>query len=218
MKKNSLTLKSVAVYLLAVDLLFITLHLLLMVFHHADQSNPLSLQADRGFSELFQYAKELFIVIALYRCALQMQSKAYLSWAALFLFLFLDDSLSIHEGLGHWIGGAFLEQFGQTLPDGVGELTVAAGFGIPLLSGIAFSFLRGDSYFQKVSLYLGALVGILIFFGVILDFATHYIHIHSKVTLLLSVIEDGGELIAMSLITLYSIHLQQVSKAIQHQQ
>ena len=55
---------------------------------------------DGGYAEIFQYMKELAVVLMLSFFYWRRKAFIYLGWGILFLFLLLDDSLQIHENLG----------------------------------------------------------------------------------------------------------------------
>lgn len=196
---------------LATDIAFIILHLIFS--HGALTSNVnFSLERDRGYSEIFQYVKEYWSALLLGFLAIQARSLLYLSWSGLFFYLLLDDSMKIHERLGSFISKefSFSPMFGLRAID-LGELTVSALVGLFFLAAIAINYRWGDRFSKKVSKSLIKLLFALAFFGIVVDM----LHIGlSRLPLvgrffdrLLGIVEDGGELIVMSLIVCFLFSL-----------
>ena len=128
-----------------------------------------SLQADLGLSETFQYVKEVWIVILLVMVAIGQRKWVYGSWACLFLYLLLDDSLQIHENLGVCLAEHFtLEPLLGLRARDFGEIAVSA------------------------------------FFGIFVDM----LHVALPDVPGLAVLEDGGEMVVMSLIVWYVFNLE----------
>ncbi|WP_414561941.1 MULTISPECIES: hypothetical protein [unclassified Anabaena] len=201
---------------LATDIAFIVLH---VVFSHGALTSNVnfSLEKDRGYSEIVQYVKEYWSALLLGFLAIQASSLLFLSWSGLFFYLLLDDSLRIHERLGSFISKEFSLSpiFGLRAID-LGELTVSALVGLFFLIAIAISYRWGDRFSKKVSKSLIKLLFALAFFGLVVDM----LHIGlSNLPLvgrffdrLLGIVEDGGELVVMSLIVCFLFSLPSQSK------
>jgi len=81
--------------LLVADCAFIVLHFLLLT---PFLTTPLlSLGRDNGYPEIYQYVKELWIVVLLLSILTKTRVAGYSVWALLFLYLLMDDALQIHE-------------------------------------------------------------------------------------------------------------------------
>lgn len=192
--------------LLATDLAFIILHLIysytsLLALDKLIPANVFSLETDRGYSELFQYIKEYWIALLLGVLALRNRSLLYLSWSLLFAFLLLDDAVGLHEKIGVFTSQKFA--FGSLFrlrPIDFGELLATAIAGFFFLGAIALTHRQSDRSAREVSKKLMVLLFALAFFGVAIDM----LHVALKTPVtdpLLIVLEDGGELMVMSLIT-----------------
>jgi len=184
--------------LLAADGLFIAVHL------WAAEARPgqrlLSIEADNGYPEVFQYLK--FFWLALLTALLAWRTRAFgcLSWSGLFLYLLLDDLLRLHED-----GGAALAEAWQLpallglRPKDLGELAVTAGAALVLLPAIALAWSRGGPGLRSLSRRLAPLLALLVLAGVGLDLLASALQPTGWPRLLLGILEDGGEMVVVSL-------------------
>jgi hypothetical protein len=186
--------------LLSADLAYIFLHVaneLLPFVRH----DLLDLGKDKGHPEFFQYVKFLWILILLSYTCLKRRSVHYISWVLVFVYFLLDDAMRIHEQVGGQIAGSldFTPILGLRRQD-VGELVLSAFAGTILLAILMWAYAAGSQAFRKLSQDLALLIIILAIFGVIFDMAHSAIKPGESVTFILGVIEDGGEMLAVSLI------------------
>ena len=190
--------------IILLDLIFILLHIL---FKFKILSNPLfSIEMDRGFSEYFQYLKEITIAIFLLLAFKYQRHLTYLSWSCLFLYLFIDDSFSIHEDLGKYLVNTFnLPSPGLNLrPQDLGEIVVSFVFGSILLSFILYSYSRANTTLKTTSKLLAVMICLVAFFGVFIDL----IHVAAPFgTSIWGLIEDGGEMITISFLVAMTYNL-----------
>lgn len=195
-------------FLLAGDAAFILTHIALRLTGALDTYPMFALYLDGGYPEYYQYAKEAWICIAFCIAAVTTREYRYLAWSALFCFLLLDDSLGIHEVIGTalatgWSLSAHLGVRGQDF----GEIAAMALTGGVLLMALGVCYWRGSAEFKKASSHLFGILAIIIFFGVFVD-SLHFLYeINWKVSLVAVVIEDGGEMIGMSLAAWYAMRL-----------
>ncbi len=187
------------ILLLLADFVFILIHLL---FSKHLFSNPLfSIEMDRGYAEVYQYIKEFWILVLLCFMALKNKQIIYFGWSILFMYLLFDDSLQIHERLGSILSNRLHLQPGFALrADDIGQIGASALFGILLFSVLGFAYLLSDDTAKQVSKRLFILVVCVAFFGVVVDM------FHVAIPgggLILGIIEDGGEMVIMSMIVSY---------------
>lgn len=193
------------ILLLSTDLAFIVLHTI--DFLDPSLNNPLlSLEKDQGFPEVFQYIKWFWIIVLLVIISMKRRSVNYIAWGLFFTFLLLDDILEIHEEFGILLA----ENYTLTLPLGlrlrdIGELIIAGTAGVVLLFIVLLAYRYGSQAFKKMSLDMLLLFLALAFFGVIIDtlHVIAYFKIGWKVSAVLAVIEDGGEMFVASLLLWY---------------
>ena len=153
---------------------------------------------------MYQYLKFLAIIVSLIITALKNASLLYVAWTSDFVYFLLDDSLRVHERVGRYIAANlnFVPPLGLKLYD-YGQLAVSATAGIILLLPLVWAYKNGSRMFREVSQDLALLILLLIFFGVVVDMAHSAIKLGWKITFLLGVIEDGGEMLSVSLILWY---------------
>lgn len=189
---------------LCADIAFILLHMSNRLL--ASPNVLFYLNVDGGYPEVFQYIKEYWIAIALFAVCWRTREWIYGTWGLLFTYLLCDDALAIHESVGqavanHW---NYVPVLGLRARD-LGELTVSVVVGSAFLVLITYFYLRCGNNAKNVSKDLVLLLGLLVFFGVFVDL------VHVTVVDLpvkgFNIIEDGGEMITMSMIASYVVHL-----------
>ncbi len=194
--------------LLIADLSFMLIH----VIYKMDLiSNSLfSIEKDRGYAEIYQYIKEFWIVVLLFITAIKRTHIIYFAWSLLFMYLLLDDSLQIHEKFGRYLVNYFNFQpmFSLRAQD-FGELSISMFFGFLLFTFIGISYLLSDHIAKKISKHLFLLVMSVAFFGVLVDML-HIAIPYGKS--MFGLIEDGGEMLIMSIIVWYTFDLKAALK------
>lgn len=170
-----------------------------------------SLSRDRGYAEIFQYVQEYWIV-GLFLILAARHAWPYVVWMLLFGYLLLDDSIFIHERFGFAMGEYFaFIAFAGLRPRDYGELIVSATIGLFFLLLIGFAYYRGTATFRNVSRRMMLYLLVLVFTGVMLD--TLHIVVgnvmgeSSPLYALMTILEDGGEMVIMSVICGYAFSL-----------
>lgn len=188
--------------LVCVDMAFIAAHVLTRGVGGVEAYD---LGNEGSYSEVFQYAKTWGLVFVLCTLWLRTRDQVYCAWTLLFAYVVCDDAFQIHERGGKLIAAyfAYAPAFGLQAKD-FGELTVWAAFGVAFLTAITATYLNSSAAARKASLGIGQLFGLLAFFGAVVDMA------HSAVAgrilkAAIGVLEDGGEMLAMSLICWYVV-------------
>ena len=184
--------------LLSADVVFVLFHLVL-----GSHQALFNLGTDRGHSEVFQYIKEYWIAIVLFVMCWRTREGIYGAWALLFAYLLCDDALLIHERVGLAWQSMFAPTLGLRARD-FGELAFSGSMGLGFLALIAFFHLRCSSSAKSVSRTMAVLLGVLVFFGVVVDM----VHVAAYPVIRgLTVVEDGGEMVTMSVLASYVVHL-----------
>ena len=190
------------------DFIFIVLHL---VGQLGLLSEQFDLTREGSYAELFQYIKEFWCTILLLLIAWRVRSAAYLVWVLFFGYLLADDMLQIHENGGELIAAHlnFASGLGLRAKD-LGELTVTLAVATMLLIALGLTYWRSTARFRKVSVDILLLLTGLAFFGVAMDMLHVMVYnvemlgdwarILGEAT---GLIEDGGEMLVMSLIVWY---------------
>ena len=196
--------------LLLADLVFILLHCI-YVFTDLLDTSLYSLSRDRGYAEFFQFTKELWIAVLLLILAIRQRRALYYVFSLLFLYFLIDDSLEFHESFGEFLADVLNPQSALGLrPVDFGELLVSAAFGLLFLLLIVIFYLLSDAFARRVGHNIIALVFILAFFGIAFDMLEIIIE-QPEIGRIFVILEEGGELLVMSVITwfVYRLDLQQ---------
>jgi hypothetical protein len=194
--------------LLAVDLALIVAHLL---WGYDDWF--WDIEADTGYPETFQYLKWAAATLLLLILAWKRRATIYTVWAALFLYLLLDDSQSIHERSGGWLSRRLnLDEFEEVYRQhfeyfflqahDFGELIFAAAVAATIAVALYFSWPGIKAKRERsVTKWLVGWVFLFAFFAVGVDML-HVMawEIYPPAIDLLLVVEDGGEMICASLL------------------
>jgi hypothetical protein len=195
--------------LLATDLVFVGIHCLWLAVP-AISNYSLSIEADRGYAEIFQYVKLFWIFLNFVSISVIQTRFSYLAWASLFLYLLLDDSLLLHERLGEQIANvfSFREVIYLQLED-LGELLVSFSVFLVFLMLFVAVYPRSSTRFRKDSRALIVMLFGLAVFGVGFDMVHVMLDsmpgaIGRKLYYLAAIIEDGGEMAVVSLICYFS--------------
>lgn len=195
--------------LILTDLLFIAIHLIARAFPSLVSSREALLVCERGYAELYQYVKWLWLVLLMLLYFAQHRHTVYLFWAGAFAYLLLDDSMRIHETAGLWLR----EHLSLPSPGGMrgrdlGEILVSLGVG-SIMMAVALPMAGFSTRYERiVTLIFIGMLGGLALCGILAD-ALHMMvkPSHGALVLVLEIIEDGGELIVASvgLSTAYSL-------------
>ena len=188
--------------LIAGDITFVLLHLV----HKFTPLLPytlFSLTRDGSFSEYFQYLKELGVVVLLLSLAARHRKLLFASYAGLFLYFFADDFFQIHERAGESLANyiQLLPAFGLRAQD-FGELTVFGFFGFVFVLLIGLTHILSDPQTRQFSRQLLLLVILLAIFGIVFDML-EIGSSHPVMGPILGILDDGGEMVVMSMITVF---------------
>lgn len=165
------------------------------------------LEYDGSYPEFFQYLKFFWLSCIFAHLSVK-ADRRYLLWTALFGYLLLDDSLSIHETAGERLG-LYLSWAPSGLggPAAVGELILFASIGLFTVAAVAILAPRHPPAFRQLSADLVVLLAFVAVFGVGID-AIHSVAegmfgSGKHIAVIFGAIEDGGEMLAVSLIVGY---------------
>ncbi len=165
--------------------------------------NPaFSLAHDQGYSEVFQYVKEFAIGFCFALLLWKTRQPVYLVLSALFCFFLLDDSLTLHELAGEYLAAAWgLGALPPLRARDVGEVLFAGGVGAVALGLGVATYRRSDEAARRVARYTAGAVVVLAGLGVGVDLLHQALQTVWGLSFFLLVVEDGGELAVMSVIT-----------------
>jgi hypothetical protein len=159
-----------------------------------------SLEVERGFPEWVQYVKYAVAALLLFRNARRGFGATAAVWASLFVVLLVEDSFQIHEHGGFRLSLLIaLPQIGGMAPNQLGEVIVAATEGLVLIGALAWVLRSASAESWALSIVLFAGLLALTTFGVVVD-AAHSLVDDRWFAPALGYIEDGGEMIAASVL------------------
>ena len=190
------------VLLFAADLIFIAIHFVHIATPYLHDV-LYSLEADGGFAEWFQYTKEFWAIVLAIVVWRRTGRPWIIGWILAFGYFLLDDAFSVHELAGdiayrHLGLGAALGLRAQDF----GELLVTGITGLCLFSIIFLLYRRANENDRAVCRDLTLLVLALVAFGVGLDMV-HSMLPGVNLRLAMGLIEDGGEMVTMSVTCWY---------------
>ncbi len=179
-------------------------NLLKLVFVALLENDLFNIDRDRGYPEIYQYIKFFWIIVLLFNLSLKNRSLHYIPWILLFTYFLLDDSIPIHGRAGHFFAEHFnfTPLFGLRLQD-YGQLAISAIAGILLFLPLVWAYRKGTQIFRKISLDIGLLVLVLVFFGVVVDMMHAAVHLGNAVDFIMGFVEESGEMLAVSLVLWY---------------
>jgi hypothetical protein len=192
--------------LISADTAFVIVHL---IHISGVTGNDLySLKRDLGYPEIFQYLKAYWIVIMLAALWWRTREYVYAAWTLLYAYLLCDDAFQIHERSGGAIARyrGYEDAFRLTAQD-FGELTVFGLFGLFSLVLISITYLHSTRDAKNASQDLILLFGLIAFFGLVVDVVHSLAAEDGYLEAVLGVVEDGGEMFAMSVICWYVMNL-----------
>lgn len=197
----------IAVLLLGTDLLLASFHLghhFTGRFNHVDWN----LTRERSAGEYFQYLKYIWCCWMFLLVFSRRRQALDLAWAGLMAYLLLDDYKSFHEKGGGLLTRAlgFQPRFGLRGHD-FGEATYVLIVGSVVMLALVLAYRASDRFARADFAVLIALMFGLLLAGVGVD-SLHILVLSDPVLEpVVGLLEDGGEMIVMSLITIYCIHM-----------
>lgn len=196
---------SLLILLVIVDLLFIGMHVV-HVWSPWLKSLMYSLERDSGLAEQYQYIKHIWVAACFAILFLRQRAFTFAGWSLFFAYLFVDDALQVHESMGTVLSDAFgfEPMFGLRAKD-FGEIAVAATVGVAACVFAWLTFRRGREASRNVSADVLCLLVALGLFGVFFD-TLHTITYFRlpAVSPVFALIEDGGEMLVVSLTVAYA--------------
>jgi hypothetical protein len=166
------------------------------------EATAFDVSRDLGLAEGFGYVKQLWIVVLLAWLAVLGLRRSYLPWVLLFGYLLVDDLLGIHESVGGRLVLAVGADPEQRIAGGIraqdaGEVALLAAVTTTVFAMLVVCFVRGTARTRRTYRHLALLTLALAGFGIAVDLVAmsvgpgqtqHWLHL----------LEDGGELLAIS--------------------
>ncbi len=194
------------------DILFIIVHAL-HVWTPWFAAYSFGIDVDGGLAEIYQYLKQFWLAACLGIVFLQTRRWAFVGWALFFGLLLLDDLLQIHERVGGVLGPklGIPPAFGIRTKD-YGEIAWALALGLCAVGMVTMTFRSGGQMARRVSADLLCLLGALALFAVFFDTLHTMSHFRAPALApVLTLVEDGGEMIVVSAIAAYAFNVMKNS-------
>lgn len=195
------------VLLVAADFVFVVLHILTINTDLIHRKLFL-IGKDYGYAEVYQYIKEFWVVVLLFYLFVRRPSYLLISWCFVFSYIFVDDAFRVHEQVGSFL----TEYFGFTRALGLpgyqyGEFVFATIVGAVILIVLGASYFLSDRKHRGVSNSLLFLLAGFFFFSFFIDFI-HEFFMDAELGWVFTAIEDGGEMVVMSVVAWYVFYLE----------
>ncbi len=190
------------VLLLGVDLLLIAADVLVHVVRRR-QVPVWQVSWDGGYGEFLQYVKYVWVIALLVGVAALRRAWSVLIWVPLFAYLLVDDRYQLHERLGAHLAQVWglPDTLGLRAVD-LGELLVMAAVSLAGVLLLLVGMVASTSATRRALVDVLLLLGVMAFFAVVVDMA-HILFLTSPAEPLVGVLEDGGEMLALTLVVAY---------------
>lgn len=205
--------RQVLVWCVSIDLSFIAFHLILALARYfglmpielPDVLKYFSIINDRGLPEFFNNLKTLLAAIFLFATWARSRQAVYLCWALVFLTAVLDDGFLIHERVGEAIYRGF---FSGCLGSGwifLGQLVMGAAYALIFGTALLVAHASAEDHHAANSYVILLVLLVVVFFAFFVDGLHGLLRAlqpglgHTPVFQgLFNVLEDGGEMISLS--------------------
>jgi hypothetical protein len=187
---------------LGADFAFIILHIIDKTL--IPSSSLCNIAGLCSYLTIYQLVK-LFWAIILFAYVLKStRCSGYVAWILVFTYLLLDEASQMHQKIGNYIANSVDAYLPHTLslqPRHF-ELAVLVIAGTFLLAIVAWAYFHSPRSFQKISNDVLLFVAVWAFFGVFTDMTAAVKH-GPLVKFVSDIVEDGGEMVVLSLIIWY---------------
>jgi hypothetical protein len=171
----------------------------------------LGISREQSIPETLNYAKWAASLVFLTACFLRLRRPLFGCLAMLFLMILADDALLIHERLGADLAqGLSIPPMQALDAKHVGEIVVFGGMGFVALALLGAAYLgAGPALRPLVNRFLLVIAGLAVT-GVAFDAAHHMSSalqpspLRQAAGLILTIVEDGGEMVFASLAAAYA--------------
>lgn len=186
--------RSLALALVGVDAAFLVAHLLFKV--GMLEGERWAVTEDRTYSEFAGYAKEAFLALLFAAVCAARRQPAHGALALVFVAFLADDALTLHERIGAEGGRLFVyDGPGAARGHDVAELGVLAAFAVAALGLLLVSMRPSDRMARRDTMVALAGIGVIFVFAALVDALHSTVAFHT-----VGVVEDGGEMVALSLL------------------
>jgi hypothetical protein len=166
------------------------------------------LRVENGWPEQFAYAKQATSAALLFLLWRRTRSGVFAAWAAVFACVLVDDRLQVHERVGRILARQLPlpQEVAGLREQDLGELAVWGLAGVVPLVVVAVLHRRSSEHVRADSRGMAVVVAGYAFFGVVVD-QFHTLTLGGPLDRGLGVLEDGGELVLLSVAVWYAAAL-----------
>ena len=187
--------------LLCSDILFNLFHIIQHTLVSISSPNYIWLETSL---EIYHLIKLFWIVVLFIYLLKLTRFPGYISWLLVFIFILIDDAFLLHQKIGFQVAEDLYPFLPATLrlPPRFFEIAVLAVVGFIVMAIVAWTYFHSSRIFRKISQDLLIFILALVFFGAIVDLVAALSFGH-EVIMGFVIIEDGGEMVVLSLILWY---------------
>ncbi|WP_332674225.1 hypothetical protein [Aromatoleum sp.] len=161
---------------------------------------------DGSYPEIYGYAKEIFLTVLFVAAYSMGRQIVYLALALLFAICALDDSLALHEATGRYLAATI--GVSQSAGGLIGWSLLGS---VPMLAILA-AYRRSDPTSRRHAEAILLAFAILLFFAVGMDLVHAVVQRYvSGFQTVLTILEDGGELLTLTLLCTMSLAIVRFS-------
>ena len=162
------------------------------------------LRAEGGWPEQFGYAKQATCAALLLLLRRRTGGGVFAAWAAVFACALVDDRLQVHERVGGVVARQLpVPELAGLREQDVSELAVWGLVGVVPLVVVALLHRRSSGDVRAASRGMAVVLAGYAFFGVVVD-QFHALALGGPLDRGLGVLEDGGELLLLSVAVWYA--------------
>lgn len=205
------------VLLLSFDTVLLVMHIIYVYFeyHLLEAEHDLSsfnMNEDGTYSEIFEYLKNILIIFTLAGSWYRNRQLIFLTLSAIFIFTLVDNIFQLHERFGEFVSPLLQSttQYFDTAPAALGEFLFYAAIGPALLGSLTLALFRAREEYHVYGVIFLILLILLGGFGVGVDLIhsalidmkglDSWTMLSGPLDKILGFVEDGGELIILSII------------------
>lgn len=195
--------------LLIVDIGFVILHVVAAFCF--PENRLLYIDVDRSYAEIFQAVKYVIAMVFLCCAAIAGRAWALVFWVPVFLGFLITDLLEMHERAGKYLGRVLpSEVWGERSQD-VWELCVYLLGAAVMAVVVGFGYRFASSAVRWAFRVMGVLILFFVVFGLGADFLHSLLPRTSLGADMMMLVEDGGEMLAVSGFVVFVARLVTVS-------
>jgi hypothetical protein len=202
---NERSFKRILVTILALDIAFILVHIVSLPDNQIAQNlkdslderfrMKLRIDHDRSYSEIYEYAKSLLCIVGLLRCYSRARNGIYVAITSIFTLILADNAFRMHE----LIGSVLMREF-PSIGQNKGEFIA---FLVYLAASAALLWRTFPALSSRHAAFAACClccIGVIAFFAIGVDALTAVVpRVVPNSDEAMTLLEDGGELIALSL-------------------